>query len=179
MIKYVFLSLIMLSLSACSNTSIQYKPVRLSKAEQCSLCGMIIMNYPGPHAQIAWKNGKHTFYCDLFEVMPMVLNTPDRQRMGEIFVQDFSHKKWGSYSNSWIPAQKAYYIINSHQRDAMGISYVPFKTQADAKTFQSKHGGTLLNFAQMTQQVVAHSYALMREKPDEYGPSFTQKNPVL
>lgn len=134
---------------------------------------MVIMNYPGPHSQIVFKDGHHDFYCDLFEVMPLILRKAERERMGKIYVQAFDDKKWGSYHTDWLAADKAYYVIDSRKTNAMGISYVPFKSKQQANSFQKQYGGEIRKFSQLTNAVVKHSYQLMRTKPKLYGPHMT------
>ncbi|WP_440617345.1 nitrous oxide reductase accessory protein NosL [Cysteiniphilum sp. 6C5] len=163
------------ALSGCGRQS-ETQPQDLTKADICSLCGMVILNYSGPHVQIVWKDGKHTFYCDLFEAMSIILNKPDRERMAAIYVQNFDDKAWASYDDEWMLVKDLYFVIDSKQRSAMGISYVPFKSLNNAKIFEQKHGGKLVQFKDITQQVVQNSIDLMQSDPQRYGPMMHKKH---
>ena len=167
---FFVIMIISLCLASCSNNDKTYKALQLTNSETCGLCGMIILNYAGPHAQIAWKDGKHTFYCNILEAFPIILDTAQRQRMGEIFVQDFGGIKWASYSDKWIKAKNAYYVIDSHRLSVMGITYVPFKNKNQAIKFQKQFGGQVVSFNQITNNTISYSYSLMQKKQQEYGP---------
>jgi copper chaperone NosL len=162
-----FLCLVAMS---CTPNSNEYKSHDLQMTTTCSKCGMIIADYAGPHAQIVWKNGRHSFYCDLFEIMPDILNNAESERIGAIYVQKGFPKK-GTLSG-WVNAKKAIYVVNSRKLGSMGISYVPFKYIKNARTFQRKNGGKILRFSQINNEVLEHTRSLMRTNPQEYSPNY-------
>ena len=159
-----------LLITSCTHNSTRYKPQDLKTTTVCSKCGMIIADYNGPHAQIVWKDGKYSFYCDLFEIMPDIMNKAESERIGAIYVQKGFTKK-GTLTG-WIDAKKAIYVIDSKKLGSMGISYVPFEQLANAKKFQADYGGEILHYSQINNKVLEKTRELMINKPQEYSPHF-------
>ena len=166
----MFIGLFCLLSSACSPNKEYYKPNNLKATTVCSKCGMIIANYAGPHVQIVWKDGKHSFYCDLFEIMPDIMNKAERERIGAIYVQKGFPKK--GTLNGWINATKAIYVVDSKKLGSMGVSYVPFEDINKAKKFKNIYGGQILHYSQINQKVLDKTRKLMIDKPEEYSPHF-------
>lgn len=170
--KVIFIfSLLLTLLTACSPSNNKpIKPITLTRANTCAVCGMIVLDYPGPHTQIVWKNKKHTYYCDLHEVMPQLFNSIEAARVATVYVQNFDNLKWGSYKNHWMKAKDAIFVVNSHKQSSMGVSYVPFKKIQNAELFQKKYGGKILPYRQITPTILQESEKLMLSDPNTYGP---------
>ena len=135
----LLICIILVLLKTCSSDKHVAKAVSLTRADTCAVCGMIVVDYFGPHVQIIWNDGKRSVYGDLHEAMPQLLNPIEAKRATAIYVQNFDNLKWGSYKGHWMLAKNAFFVINSRKKSAMGVSYVPFQKIENAKNFQKQN----------------------------------------
>lgn len=143
---------------------IKLSPVNLSKSQMCASDAMIIFNYSGPKAQILWKNGTRSFYCEAREAFYESTNNLQSKQIKAFYVQDFSGLKWGSYVDKWMLAKDALYVIDSSQDGAMGVTYVPFSDKNFANEFLNLHGGKLLKFEDINLDVLSGSNELLKQR---------------
>ena len=166
--RYIFLiiclfSIISLSLILKSN-NIEIKPINLDRNNMCASDAMIIVHYNGPKAQILWKDGTRSFYCEAREAFYELLDKIQNKRILACYVQDFSNLEWGSYIDKWILASEAYYVIDSSKDGAMGLTYVPFSDIKFAKMFLQTYGGKLLKFDEIDANTLTDSANLLKNR---------------
>jgi thiamine biosynthesis lipoprotein len=130
-------------------------PQTLSVAEVCAADGMILRDHAGPKAQILWRDGRRTFYCEAREAFAEQLNRIRSKRIVAFYVQDFADRAWASYPDHWIRAKDAVFVIGSEKRGAMGSSYVSFLDPAHADAFVAQYGGRQLRLDEFTPEVYA------------------------
>lgn len=143
---------------------IEKKPINLTKNHICSSDDMIIINYNGPKAQILWKDGSRSFYCEVREAFYESLDKFKKKFILAFYVQDFSNLQWGSYIDKWVLADTAYYVIDSSKDGAMGISYIPFSDLNCAKLFFNSYGGKLLKFNEINLAILNLSSELLKDR---------------
>ena len=162
----ILLSLILIIFFTLSiqTKNVEIKPVNLNKNHMCASDAMIIVNYNGPKAQILWKDGSRSFYCEAREIFYDLLDTIKNKQVLASYVQDFSNIEWGSYNDRWILAKDAYYVVDSDKDGAMGLTYFPFSILESAKLFQSNHGGDLLKFNEITAHTLSKSANLLKDR---------------
>ncbi len=153
-----------------ATTNVTSSAIDLTRKSACALDGMILMDYSGPKAQILWKDGKRTYYCDTTEGFSVWLDPIQQERIKAFYVQNYDNAPWDAYKGRWVDAKDPWYVINSKKLGAMGVSYIPFLQKKDAISFQKKYGGKLLQFKQITATVLANTEKLSREQPSMYGP---------
>lgn len=139
-------------------------PHNLSKNEICASDSMIIVNYNGPKAQVLWKNGKRSFYCEVRESFYDVLDKVKEKQVLAFYVQDFSNIEWGSYFDKWILASEAVYVIDSSKDGAMGLTYVPFSDYNAAVKFFNLYGGKIIKFSDLNLNVLSQSSKLLKDR---------------
>jgi len=144
--------------------NINMEPVALDRSQMCASDAMIIINYHGPKAQILWKDGSRSFYCEVREAFYESLDQIKSKRIKAFFVQDFSKLEWGSYSDKWMIAGDAYYVIDSSKDGAMGLTYVPFSELESAEQFFALYGGKLLKFNEIDSNILATSSELLKNR---------------
>jgi thiamine biosynthesis lipoprotein len=132
-------------------------PQTLTGAEVCAIDGMILRDYDGPKAQILWRDGRRTFYCEAREAFAEWLDRIRRKRIREFYVQDFGDRGWGNYPDRWIRAQDAVFVIESEKLGAMGSSFASFLDPAEADAFSAEYGGRSLRLTEITPDVYAAS----------------------
>jgi len=104
-----------LFVSVCFSKSVKsIFPENLDRSHSCASDGMVIIDYKGPKAQILWKNGNRTFYCEVREAFFEKFDVIKKKQIIAVFVQDFSFLEWGSYKDKWILADDAFYVIYYH-----------------------------------------------------------------
>ena len=113
-------------------------PEELTGAEVCAVDGMILRDYDGPKAQILWRDGRRTFYCEAREAFAEWSDRIRRKRILEFYVQDFADRPWGHYPGHWIRAGEAVFVIESEMRGAMGSSFVSFRDPEHAAAFRGR-----------------------------------------
>ncbi len=116
-------------------------PQTLTGAEVCAIDGMVLRDYAGPKAQILWRDGRRTFYCEAREAFTEWLDRIRRNRISEFYVQDFGGRGWGNYPDRWIRAQDAIFVIESEKLGAMGSSFASFLDPAEADAFSAGSPG--------------------------------------
>jgi len=104
--------------------------------EHCAVCGMnLVKFYKTSHA--ATLKGENIQYCSLHcmtEVMNKGAALQDKK------VVDVATLKF-------IPVSKAYYVVGSSVHGTMSrVSKYAFRELNQAKAFQKKHGGKILDF---------------------------------
>jgi len=105
--------------------------------EHCVVCGMnLVMFYKTNHAATD-MNGTVNQYCSLHCLT-------DHLRQG---VELQNPKVVDIKSLKFIPVQEAYYVVGSKKPATMSrVSKYAFKSLADAKAFQKKNGGDIVDF---------------------------------
>jgi copper chaperone NosL len=158
-------SMAVLIVGACSPRVQAVVPLELTRQDTCAADGMILLDHAGPHAQIVWKDGQRTFYCEAREAYSIWTDPIERNRIAGFFVQDMGGLAWASHADHWIDAASALVVVDSAKFGSMGLSYVPFGRREDAEAFTVENGGELLTFGQISPEVVLHSEERRREAP--------------
>jgi len=166
--RYIFLIffLILLVITAAyfgfRSKDFEVRPINLNKNHMCAVDAMIIINYKGPKAQILWKDGTRSFYCEVREAFYESLDKVKSRQIKAFYVQDFSNLDWNSYIDKWILAQEVYYVVDSDKDGAMGLTYVPFKDLNCAKQFVDTYNGKLLTYNEIDSKTMEISANLLK-----------------
>jgi len=150
------LVILLLTLNACTKQieNQNYSAVNLSNSDACYVDAMILMQHPGPKAQMLRKNDERIFFCDTKEFFIELLAPEVAGQTLASFVQDAGGRAWGSYSDAWIEAKKAYYVFDSNQLGAMGPTIVPFSQIDAANAFIQKHHGEVKKYSEITIETI-------------------------
>ena len=121
-------------------------PMTLTKDHACKICGMILVEYPGPKAQICYKKGENETFC-CTPHMFMAYFHPERPRhVSAMYVHDMGKADWEHPKNEWIDAKTAYYVIGGDKKGPMGEPLVPFSVLKRAESYVKKHKGRIVRF---------------------------------
>ncbi len=149
----IVLALLLVVSCAQKEESIKPPPVEIKRGDSCRLCGMIILDYPGPKAEILYRDGRVDKFCCVQEMMSLYLQ-PDRPRgIRAIYVTDMAGQDWKS-PGRWIDAEKAFYVYDANISGAMGNELVPFSDRTSAERFIEKHGGRIVRFNEITLEML-------------------------
>lgn len=142
-------------LAACSQTVSTALAVEPDKDTECTLDGMLLMDFPGPKAQVHHAEGKPDFYCDLLELFTALLAPEQKRGALTAFVQDMGKTSWDHPTGNWIDAKSAIYVVGSKKSGSMGPTFGAFSSAADAEKFARQEGGKVLRFEQITLDMVS------------------------
>lgn len=157
MIRNYLLLLAMTSLLTlgCTEKERPAAAMEIDRGTSCSLDGMILMDYPGPKAQIHYASGEPDFFCDTMEMFSIYLRPEQKKRVKALYTQDMGKTPWEQPTGNWIEAQSAYYVADSNKLGAMGPTLAAFARIEDAEAFAREFGGKVLRFEQVTLNMVA------------------------
>jgi len=113
-----------------------------AQKEHCVICGMnLVKFYKTNHA--AKLDGKNVQYCSIH---CLTKHINEGAELENPMVVDVSSLKF-------IPVTEAFYVVGSNVKGTMSsVSKYAFKSLKDAKNFQGKHGGKILDFYSAWQE---------------------------
>lgn len=153
--KLLLLALLLAAFAlGCSKKEDIIKAVEIDRATSCSLDGMILMDYPGPKAQIHYDKGEPDFFCDTMEMFSIYLRPEQKKRVKALFTQDMGKTPWEQPTGNWIDAKSGYYVLGSKKMGSMGPTLASFARIEDAQAFIKQFGGKLLKFDEVTLNMV-------------------------
>ncbi len=141
------------ALAACSPSSAPTPPRELTPGTACALDGMLLLDYPGPKAQIHYADGTVEFFCDTVEMFALVLRPEQKRTLRAVYTQDMGREDWRQPRANWIDARAAFYVAGSSVRGSMGPTFAAFARREDAEAFRKQHGGKLLRFEEVTPEM--------------------------
>ena len=147
---------VLAGLSACGDKAeTAVVAVEIDPATTCDLDGMLLADFPGPKAQIHFKNeAKPTFYCDTVEMFNTLLKPEQVKPIRAVMVQNMGKADWDQPRGNWFDARSGIYVLGSKRKGSMGPTIASFAQEADAQAFAAKHGGKVLRFGQITRDMV-------------------------
>ncbi len=152
--KYLILLMITCLSLGCSKKETTVAPIEMDRTTSCALDGMILLDYPGPKAQIHYDTGDTDFFCDTMEMFSIYLRPEQKKRITAIYTQDMGKASWEHPTDNWIDAKSAYYVYGSKKLGSMGPTLASFAHNDDAEKFASQFGGKVLRFEQVTVDMV-------------------------
>lgn len=148
------LMLTMFSLGCSKEGGEATRAAEIDRSTSCSLDGMILMDYPGPKAQIHYDKGETDFFCDTMEMFSIYLQPEQKKRVKALYTQDMGKTPWDQPTGNWIDAKSALYVLGSKKLGAMGPTLAAFARMEDAQTFAKQFGGKMLRFDEVTLSMV-------------------------
>ena len=129
------------------------KTKNLTNNTKCDACGMIILDYPGPHAELVITNPdgkiKYKYYGNIVESMKyIVTELKKKQNSVAVYVQPMDNHSFNKMylKGDWVLAKNAYFVVNSKKYFIMGPGYYPFKHKKNAEIFIKHHQGKIMSF---------------------------------
>lgn len=136
----------LLLLAACGDAARSLAAGEPGDDAVCALDGMSIKDYPGPKAQMVFKDGHIDYFCTLAELF----EGADNERADAArYVQDMGQADWNKPRGHWIEAGTAFYVIDSRAQGAMGPTIGTFARRQDAQAFAAREGGRVLDYKQV------------------------------
>lgn len=151
-LRWLILAVILV---ACSRQeAVKPSPIELTRENACTVCGMIIMDFPGAKGQIHYRNGKVDPFCCTLDLLMFYLQ-PDRPRhITAIYVNDMGRADWNHPQDHWIDATTAWYVYGGEVLGPMGEALVPFSEPEKAEAYVRKNGGRMVRFDEITMEML-------------------------
>jgi copper chaperone NosL len=129
-------------------------PIELTREHACTVCGMIIADFPGATAQIHYREGKTDFFCSTLEMFLFYLQSDRPGDITAIYVNDMGKADRDHPGNHWVDAQRASYVYGGDIMGPMGEALVPFSDVKDAEAYVKDHGGRIVMFNDVTMDML-------------------------
>lgn len=142
-----------LALAGCGE-EVKPNPQEITANTSCALDGMLLLDYPGPKAQIHYDQGPPDFFCDTVEMFAVYLEPEQKKRVVAIYTQDMGKADWTKPQGHWFDAKIGFYVTGSKRTGSMGPTLGAFARKEDAQTFVKQYGGQVLRFDQVTPETV-------------------------
>jgi len=153
----ILAALAVAALTACgkSEDASKLEPLEINQGTSCTLDGMLLVDYPGPKAQIHYAGqAEPEFFCDTVEMFNVYLKPEQVRAVRGLFVQDMGKADWDQPRDHWIDAKNAYYVHGSKRHGSMGPTIASFAQETDAAKFAAEYGGKVYRFADVTPDMV-------------------------
>ncbi|MBA55323.1 MAG: hypothetical protein CMK89_12780 [Pseudomonadales bacterium] len=142
-----------LLLTACQeeNPTTILTPQEFTRSDECHLCGMAILGFPGPKGQaLVGRPAQVVKFCSTRDLISWYLQPENIPNTKALFVHDMARSDWQHPDDRHlIDAREAWYVVGSSQRGAMGPTLASFATEESAKSFANQQGGNVLSFYEL------------------------------
>jgi copper chaperone NosL len=156
-------------------------PQSVTADTACAVDGMLLLNHPGPKAQIVHSDGTRTFYCDVREALEARHDPEQGHTVAQVFVQPMDGRDWAARPDGWAELERLHLVLGSRRMGHMGPTVVPFRQRAAADAFSAAEGGRVLAAAELTGAVVtayaAEVRAVLRDLRMGTAPAAAGKHP--
>lgn len=160
--KLIFAVLLPLSLLAgCKEDSAELslpEPIALTEEAAGHYCQMIILEHPGPKAQVHLAGYPAPLWFSQVRDGLVYLKSPEQSaEILVLYVNDMGAAvSWAEPgADNWINAQDAYFVVGSDAVGGMGApEIVPFADIAQAEAFSSTHGGAVMQLDDIPAEIV-------------------------
>ena len=136
----------------------EHLPVTIERGDECHVCGMIIVDFPGPKGEVYTRTvGRRALkFCSTRDLFAFILEPDTKPHVKEIYVHDMGNTGWDSPADrALVSARSAWYVVGHARRGAMGPTLASFAQKADAENFVQAFGGRVLDFEAIDLEVLA------------------------
>jgi len=122
------------------------QPTTLTDEDECTLCGMTIVNFPGPKGQACLRDGALLPFCSTGDLFSWAWQPESAASVVALYVHNLSRTSWDEPSDAhFMDAEEAWYVAGHDQKGAMGEALAPFSVREDAQAFAEAHGGSIFH----------------------------------
>ncbi|MGL4649784.1 MAG: nitrous oxide reductase accessory protein NosL [Caldilineaceae bacterium] len=148
------LALLLFAMAGCALGSATAAPAEIRYGEDlCADCGMII-NEPRFAVSYAWEIEPNRYESVAFDDMGDLVNhlKANQERvLAGIWAHDF-------YSEEWIDAEAAFYVVSPDIRSPMGHGVAAFNSEAPAAELAASFGVAVLDWDHMRIEILSHDH---------------------
>jgi copper chaperone NosL len=133
-------------------------PQELTRDASGYYCQMIVADHIGPKAQIFLKGReKPIWFPSVRDAFAFLMLPSEQKNIKAIYVTDMARaKNWETPEpGTWTDGRMATFVLGSDRKGGMGLGeVVPFSSEAAARAFIEKHGGSLSRMADVPEAYV-------------------------
>ncbi|SQH74078.1 NosL family protein [Shewanella benthica] len=158
--KFIILCLILPSLFACSqseNDTPKQQAEMINQHDRCHQCGMMIKKYPGPKGQVHLRGESLVpKFCSTRDMFSFAQQPENQRQILSLMVHNMAITDWDHpVDSSFIDAKTAWYVYGTSKLAVMGPAIASFGTKETAEQFAKEFGGAVLQFEDITLEVLA------------------------
>lgn len=125
-----------------------------------TVCRMSLSEHTGPKGQVfVTSHDAPLWFSSVRDTFTWLqVDEGAGRKFAAIYVNDMARaSNWDQPEpGAWVEAKRALYVIGSAKGAGMGGSeLVPFSDRASAESFVGRHGGRVVDFAQITPELLA------------------------
>ena len=131
------------------------QPIKIEPHKECPLCGMYPARYPQFNCQIVFKDGSYEAFDSAVGLL-VYLHFPDKtgiklKPVAGIYFKDY-------LKQSWLEADKAFFVTGSDIRGPMGVQFLPVDSQQAAEEIKKQaNGKDIIHFKMITRQYLINA----------------------
>ena len=152
-------ALLLLGVSACNQApeeQVTRDPVAFESGDECHVCGMLVMEFPGPKGQaIDNKSGAVRKFCSTRDMLSWWLEPENHNQRATLYVHDMANTEWQHPDDRHlINAQDAFYVIGTPLPGAMGPTLASYGSREAAEKVAQEYEGQVLTLEEITPEVL-------------------------
>lgn len=130
-------------------TTVSVTPVPFHDSDECHVCGMIVMDFPGPKGQ-AIQGGQARKFCSVAEMLGWWLQPENQSQNATLFVHDMAESEWAAPDDTrMIDARKAYFVPVPQLPGAMGEPLATYADPVVAQAMADRYDSQVLRLEQI------------------------------
>jgi copper chaperone NosL len=118
-------------------------PLKPGPKDKCPVCGMFVAKYPDWVAAITFKDGAHTFFDGVKDMLKYYFNMA-KYAPGKTAADIKAIQVTDYYRLEPVDGRRAFYVAGSDLYGPMGRELIPFEKEAEAQEFMKDHKGKAL-----------------------------------
>jgi copper chaperone NosL len=134
------------------------QPIVLTADSVGHFCQMTVLDHPGPKAQVHLEGeDAPLWFSQVRDALAFDRMPEEPGEVLSIYVNDMANAaSWDEPGvDNWIEISTAVFVIDSGRRGGMGApELVPFSTQSAANEFAHTHGGRVVNYSAIEDDMV-------------------------
>ena len=129
-----------------------HQPVPIGAHDRCHLCGMVIVHYEGPKAQIFIKDVEEPLkFCSGRDAFTFALQPENARRLEAFFIHDLAKTGWKKPDDrAFVDARSMHYVYGHNIAGVMGNEPAAFSDKKAAMDFIAKESGSLVGYKDVT-----------------------------
>lgn len=156
-----FVLLAALALAACKEETAATipEPVPMTTEAVGHYCQMDLLEHPGPKAQVHLEGmpAMPLFFSQVRDAIAYQRMPEQSHAITAIYVSDMARApSWAEPgAENWVRADLAVFVVGAEVPGGMGApELVPFSTREGATAFVARHGGEIMELAQIADELV-------------------------
>ena len=134
-----------------------HAPQPFGAHDRCLLCGMVIVHYEGPKAEVFIKDAgeEAVKFCSGRDAFTFALQPENARRLEGFFIHDMAKTDWEQPDDKYlIDATRAVYVYGHDIEGVMGNEPAAFSDRSAAEKFVAEHGGAVYDYKAVTLELL-------------------------